>query len=158
MAKGNTIVLSVPPKGVMEGGIINDTSKPGTLMQIDTSVQVDKHGRKTWIAAAPGADGLLKGAYPVLMEDKKQGKAVTDAYVAGTECQLYFPLPGEDFNALCGEVAGTGNTYAIGDALELDAETGILVPYSATPQNVFAQCMEVVTQVTGSHLTWVKKV
>lgn len=156
MASKNVIVLSVPPKGVIEGGIINDTSIPGTIMQIDAGQQKYESGRSYWKAAAPGTDGK-QGVYGVLREDKKNGFPVGTAYVAGTPGEIYFPNPGEEFNALCGEVAGTGNTYAIGDKLMLDAENGILVPSSGSEQDTYAVVKEVVTQVAGSTLVRVQK-
>src|SRR5207248_4401613 len=112
-------------------------------------------GHFTWKAAATGTDGKA-AQIAVLEEDMLQGFTIGVAGVAGTLRKLYFPRRGEDINCLVGEVAGTGNTYAIGDRLILDAEDGLLVPESGSPQATIAVCCEVVTQVAGSNLTWVK--
>jgi hypothetical protein len=89
-----------------------------------------------------------------LLPDQLQGKGATDAYVLGTRCFLYCPISGEEMNLVLGEIAGTGNTFAIGDRFIIDAENGILVPESGSPQETLAVCLETVTQVAGSHLTW----
>ncbi len=150
--------MTSPPRGIIIEGVINDTSKPGTVMQIDTSV-AETNGRFAWKAAALGTDGYIAGC-PVLCEDSLQGKLFTDAYVAGTYGRLYFPIYGEELNLLLGEVAGTGNTYAINDRLMLDADDGIMVPFIAgSSVSIAALCLETLTQVAGSKLTrclWAK--
>lgn len=150
----NTILLSSDAMGRREWGIINDTSKPGTFMQIDSSV-TPVNGRFGWKAAAVGTDGkaILKA---ILLEDYLQGFTPTTAYVAGTQGQIYFPQEGDEVNARCSEVAGTGNTYAVGDRLMIDAEDGILVPESGSPVETLAVVLEVITQQTGSGLVAVK--
>jgi hypothetical protein len=154
MAKGSTIIISGEARGRFEWGIIGDTSKPGTVMQISAGIPA-ANGRFTWVASASGTDGndvLLA----VLMEDYSQGKQITDAYVAGTFGQLYFVQPGDETNQLCGEVAGTGNSYTVGDRLIVDADTGILVPSAGTPQAAVAIVLETVVQQAAPVLLWVK--
>jgi hypothetical protein len=155
MAKGNSIVVSASPINPFEWGYINDTSVPGTVMQIDNSVG-PYTGRFAWKASAPGTDGqgVLRA---ILMEDRQQGFPMTQAFVQGTWGEMYFPSSGEEVNLILGEVAGTGNSYNIGDALMIDAESGIMVPYVAgSGTDVFAICLEKLTQVAGAHLTWCK--
>lgn len=154
--KGLDIVVTAFPKGVFLEGLIGDTSKPGTIMQ-KKATTAPVGGRFTYIAAAPGTDGK-RVQCAVLMADTLQGKGPTDAYVSGTRCQMYVPVPGEDMNVRCGEVAGTGNTYAIGDRLIIDAEDGILVPETGSPQDTIFEVNEVVTQSAGSVLVWVTKI
>jgi len=158
MARGNRIVVfPADARGNYEEGTILDTSSPGTIMEIDPTIALSSgSGRWSWIAANSATDGLNKGS-AVLREDLLQGLSMTTAYVSGARCFLYHPIPGDELNCLLGEVAGTGNTYAIGDVLMQDAETGILVPASTTPGQPWAICLEVLTQVAGSNLTWVKK-
>lgn len=156
MAKGNSIIVSADPKGHREGGIIDDTSLPGTIMQVEAATE-PVGGRHKWIAAAPGGDGIPVMC-AVLLEDSKQGKLVSDAYVAGRHGELYWPLPGEDVNVRVGETAGTANSFAIGDRLCINATGGYLIPdtgtdYSATLFIV----METVTQVAADSLVWCKK-
>jgi len=150
------VIVITSPYGRKVEGIINDTSKPGTIMQIDTSVTTLTGGEWTYKAAAPGTDGL-KIVCLVLMEDKGQGKTIDDAYVAGKKCEMWSPNPGDELNVRVGEVAGTGNSYTVNDRLIIDAEDGILVPFAATPQDTMFQAMETVTQVAGSSLLWCRK-
>jgi hypothetical protein len=151
--KGNTIILSANPQGKFLEGVAGDTSKPGTIMQIQAGT-VDASGRKTYIAAAPGTDGL-DVQLAVMIEDDLQGFGVSQAAVVGTRIRLYVPISGEEMNILAGEIAGTGNSYTIGDKLIVDAESGILVPYAATPQAAVAEAMETLAQVAGSTLLYV---
>lgn len=153
MSKGNTIVVASNPRGMFLEGKINDTSKPGTLMQIRATALVNSE--PVWEAASIGTDGA-PALIAVLREDYLQGKTVTDAYVAGTRCFIYCPVAGEDINVLVGEGAGTANTFAIGDKFMLDSDAGVLIPSSGSPVSVPFVCMEVVTQVAGSNLTWCK--
>ena len=158
MARGRDIIVSSNPKGFFDEGVINDTSKPGTVMMMDTSKAASlwQGGNPWFIAAAYGTDGLKVVPY-CLLADAKQGKTLEDAYVAGAKCQLYCPIAGEEMNILAGEVAGTGNSYTFNDRLILDAESGILVPFTGSPQDTMFQAMETVTQVAGSFLLWVVK-
>lgn len=150
MARGNSIVVTAEPKGQFLEGTIADTSKPGTIMQVKAATAF-KGGRPSYVAGAPGTDG--KQVLPaVLLEDNLQGKTSSDAYVSGTRCRLYCPVAGEELNILVGEVAGTGNSYAIGDRLIIDAEDGILVPETGSPQATQFVALEAVTQVAGSYL------
>jgi hypothetical protein len=153
MSKGNKIIVNASPRGVFEWGVMNDTSKPGTLMQLDSSVTV-QGGRFGIKASNLGTDGktVLGG---VLLEDSLQGFDVTTAYVSATLASMYYPLRGEDMNILAGEVAGTGNSYTIGDSLIADAENGILVPFSGSPEQTFAMSRETVSQQAGNYLLWV---
>lgn len=154
--RGSKIIVTGDPKGVRLSGIIGDTSKPGTCMQLNTGQTVDKPGGFTWIAAAPGTDG--KGVlHCILLEDRTQGKLNTDAFVSGTLINMYCPLPGEDMNVIIGETAGTGNSFNIGDRLIINATAGYYIPETGSPQQTSWLVMEKVTQVAASYLTWCKK-
>lgn len=155
MARGNQIIVTADPKGVFDEGTIDDTSKPGTIMEVVPGSGL-LGGRFHFRAAAVGTDGKC-AQNMVLLEDNLQGKTITDAYVAGTRCRVYTPVSGEECNCLCGEVAGTGNTYTVGQRLIIDAEDGILVPETGTPQTTEWQVMEAVTQVTAPQLLWCRK-
>ena len=152
MAKGQDIVVSANPQGRFIEGIVGDTSAPGTIMQISATV-APVEGRHTWIAAATGTDGkeVLK---VVLLPDRLQGRLATDAYVANTRGFLYCWLPGDEVNFLAGEGAGSSNTFNIGDRFIVDAENGILVPDTGSPQECVAIAMEKLTQQVGSVLVW----
>jgi hypothetical protein len=152
MSRGNLIVVNGDPRGRRIGGVIDDTSAPGTIMQINAGVAMTG-GRHHWIAAAPGTDGkeVLKA---VLLEDIKLGRTMTTAYAIGEHITLYHMLPGDEVNLLWGEVAGTGNTCAIGDRFIVDAESGLIVPESGSPQETFCIALEALTQQAGGTLLW----
>ena len=153
--RGNKIVATSEPRGHQEEGQLTEANRfPGTILQIDASI-TPLNGQFGWKASNPGTDGLavLKA---VLQEDFEQGVASTGtAYPQNAWVPIYMIQHGEYINLLLGEVAGTGNTYAVGDKLIVDAEDGILVPFTGSPAATFGQCCEVVTQVAGSHLTLV---
>lgn len=155
MARGNQIIVTADPQGVFDEGTIDDTSKPGTLMEVVPGSGMIG-GRFHFRAAAVGTDGKA-AQHMVLLEDNGQGKTVTDAYVAGTRCRTYTPKSGEECNVLCGEVAGTGNTYTVGARLIIDAEDGLLVPEAGSPQQTAWEALEAVTQVTAPQLLWCRK-
>lgn len=154
--RGSKIIVTGDPKGVRLSGIIKDTSKPGTCMQLNTGQTADKPGGFEWIAAAPGTDGKTV-LHCILMEDRTQGKLNTDAYVSGTLISMYCPLPGEDVNIIIGETAGTGNSFNIGDYLMINATGGYYIPITGSPQQTAFVVMEKVTQQAGSYLTWCKR-
>ncbi len=152
--KGNSIIVTAQPKGVFLEGTIDDTSLPGTLMQIDPDI-ADTGGECGWEALAPSGGDGKPALIAVLLEDNLQGKGVSDAYVAGTRCFLYCPLPGEDMNVRVGEGGGTSNTLTKGDLLMADAENGILVPNSSGTSVPF-QAREAETLGADNILIWCK--
>lgn len=152
--RGSKILLQANPKGTFLEGTMGDTSKPGTIMQVKAST-ADVGGRPTYVAAAPGTDGYgVQSA--VLLEDDMQGFLSDTSYVSGRRCRLYVPIPGEEMNVRVGEVAGTGNTYAVGDRLAIDAEDGILVPCVTSAVCLFI-ARETLTQVVGNSLIFATK-
>ena len=151
MAKGNEIVVTANPKGNFLGGTIKGAVKPGILVQVRATPFVG--GKPVFEPFAPGTDGKT-GWVGVLMADSLQGKLATDALTDGAECQVYCPVKGDYLNVLAGEVAGTGNTYALGDMLGTDAEDGLLVPDSSFTVRPFV-VLEAVTQQAAPILLFV---
>lgn len=153
--KGNDIVLSVPPRGVMEEGIVSGTPKPGTVMQIKAGT-APVNGRFTWEASSvtSGSPRMLA----LLLADPEQGKLPTDAYVSGTRCFLYFPLIGEEVNVLTAAEPGTGSadTFKIGDVLGV-SNAGLAIPNSAYTFTPFTALEYLVqTPADTQTLLWVK--
>lgn len=133
MAKGSKILITGEPRGFRDEGYITDTSKPGMCVEIVPAAALI-NGHPQWRARSQTAGAV--GPIAVLLGDVLQGKlevgavgaSVTsggstitglpgagDAYVANTPCFIYWPLPGEELNMLVGDVAGTADTFAIGD-------------------------------------------
>lgn len=159
MAKGNEIVVSANPKGTFLEGIISGALTPGIVMQVVAATE-PVNGKHTW--QAYDRTGAQKNGLPTLIAcldyDKLQGKTKSDAYVSGTQCFMYCPIPGEELNMLILDIAGTADDYAIGDLLQVvdgsgklqDAVSGTAFNY-ANPFFV----METVTDPTADNSTWV---
>lgn len=133
MAK-NKIVLSGAPSGRFLEGIVSGTPKPGTVMQIKPNVEPIA-GKFTWLVYDRAADSDRPASpLAVLLENWKLGKLTTDAYVDGEYCQMYCPLPGDELLMLVANIAGTGDTFKIGDIMIVDDGTGKLVATTGSPE------------------------
>lgn len=153
MSKGNQIVVASPPRGIFEEGIIEGALKPGTLMQMKAGVAPDGTGRFTWQRYQRGTDGE-RSAIVVLREDDLQGKTMSQAYVDGDRCFLYYPMMGETINVLVDDIAGTADDVAIGDRFIIDTETGRLIATTGSVESEPFESLEVVTDPTADHLVW----
>lgn len=125
---GSQIVLSAEPGGRFEGIIVSGTPKPGTFMEMlpDTakvSGRLSYRTRGTTFAQDGG-----RGPVAILLEDELQGGDYSQAYTSGRHGRIYWPLPGDEFNARLRYQAGTGTSLTdnIGDQLEIDAASGML--------------------------------
>lgn len=150
MPKGNEIVVTSNPKGMFLEGTIQDTSLPGTIMQIKAATKFVS-GRPSWISANVGTNGK-QALHAVLLPDNLQGKTTSDAYVSGTRCFLYVPISGEELNVLCG-ISGSV-TFAIGDRLMLYSGSGILTADSGSPQQTSWVAMEAITVSSAPGLVY----
>jgi hypothetical protein len=152
------ILITANPKGNFLEGPIGDTSKPGTIMQIKPGVALQGN-EPTWIASASGTDGA-KVIPALLLEDRLQGKLITDAYVSGTRAFIYCLLPGDIFLARFGETPGTGTAIEIGDRLFVDADDGVLIPEvgTSTAEDCFAVSLEAISYSADSSLVMCMKI
>lgn len=160
LGTGADIVLSVPPKGVFKEGTISGALKPGTQMQIQNGTS-PIGGEFTWEAyeTSAGADGEPR-LCAVLLPDPYQGKSALDAYVTGTRCFLYCPLPGEELNMLLAGEPGTGsaNAFTIGERLIPQHATGKLIAATASSQHATFQCLEHIDEIPNTDtLAWCMK-
>lgn len=122
----NVIVVSAAPAGRFLEGHISGTPKPGTLMQIKAATE-PKNGRFTWEVFNQASDGI-RGLIAILLEDDLQGKGIDDAYVDGSRCKLYCPIPGDELLVrVAAPGTGTGDSFAIGAKLMADDGTGLFV-------------------------------
>lgn len=172
MAKGTRIILSAQPKGVFDECTISGTPKPGTFMMIVAATALT-NGRPTMKARDLTAGAV--GSVAILLEDDLQGfvgvgaansdstsggvtvtggPAPGTAYVAGTRGRVYWPLAGEEFNLILGDVAGTGDTVAIGDLFGINND-GKLKANSSYDSPCF-MAMEALTALTGDTMLHVK--
>lgn len=130
-ARNSKIVLSANPQGKFLEGVVYGTPKPGTVMTIRSSFY--QGGWHQWepFSYSSGARALIA----VLLEDDNQGKTISDAYVTGTKCFLYCPIPGEELNMLIDDVSGTGDTHADLEELIVQTATGKLIATTGTPES-----------------------
>lgn len=140
----NSIIgpLNVGANGIWMEGIIDDTSLPGTLMEV-TPGSTPVNGRQHYRHYQPGADGDPKLVI-VLTEDCLQGFTYTQPYAVGTRCFLYIPNPGDEMNVLFAAQAGTGSADAvtIGERLIGQSSTGQLVVQSDATKTAIFQSLE----------------
>lgn len=138
---GNDIVVTSPFGQKIEG-IITDTSKPGTVMQIvgGTAPVGGLNGRLSYKAFAPGVGDGAPRQLLILDVDHLQGGTYDTAYVNGTRCFLWAPLPGDVVNVRKADISGTGSAtedLAIGDRCLIVDGTGkiskVAVGLAASP-------------------------
>lgn len=148
-ARGDSIIISADPGGKFLEGIVSGTPKPGTVMEVQTFFY--QGNRHLWRAYQPGTDGERR-LIAVLLEDNLQGKLISDAYVDGTRCFLYCPLPGEELNMLFLDVAGTADDHAAGETCIVDTGTGKLIATTGSPESEPFRLMEAVTDPSADFL------
>jgi hypothetical protein len=157
MSKGNSIVVQDNPRGCFIEGIVSGTPIPGTVMEM-VPATVPVNGRFTYRSSARGA-GRDRMAL-ILMEDSAQGGTMTGAYVSGTRCQMYVPLPGEDVNVLV-DVPGTGTSLGggptIGEYLEYNNDGHLTLEVGSPQSTDFISDENIPDTAVGYTLTWVTK-
>lgn len=147
-ARGRSILITAHPQGRFLEGIVNGTPKPGVVMSIKTPFY--EGGWHEWEPFAPTSGH--RRLIAVLLEDKLQGKTVDDAYVTGTRCTLYCPIPGEELNMLIADVAGTGDTHAVLEQLMVQTATGKLIAESSPEAEPFTLLQAIGTALTADTL------
>lgn len=130
MAKGSLILINGSEgKGRFVSGIISGTPKPGTQMQIKAGTE-PVNGLFTFEPCSTAGDNAPAA---ILLEDENQGCPATLAYVTGSVGRLYYPISGDELNLLFANIAGTGDTFAIGAKVCVN-NAGKFVATTGTPQ------------------------
>lgn len=143
---GNEIVVAAPePRGIFLEGTIDDTSLPGTAMQI-TPAATFVGGEPHWQHYQPSADADPRLA-AILLNDALQGQIYSTAYVVGARCFLYCPLPGEYINIAIAGQQGTGNAnvFTIGERFIPNHSTGLFSVTTTSSQIAWFMAMEAYT-------------
>lgn len=156
MRGGQVIVSAYPdPKRMVEGIIgAGITPKPGTVMQIDISEDL-QGGRHVWELYNADADGARpKGPIILLTENLLLGWDYDRAYAAGDRAFGYLPHAGEEFNLRLADIAGTGDDHTKGEILIIDDTTGLFIATTGTPEEEVAMLKETVTDPTAETLAW----
>lgn len=151
MANSNNSVVVTSLYGRKGEGIISGTPKPGIVVSIKASTE-PVNGRYTWEAYNPGAGDGTPGLIAILDVDDEQGKTREDAYVSGTRCKLFFPVPGDELQLRKADISGTGSATEdlnIGEKLLVVSGTGYISPVAvgiiASPVSYPFQSLETVT-------------
>lgn len=155
MARGAAIVVNADNRGYWDEGIVTDTSKPGTHMEIVPAT--NPTGGRFSYRARSAANGA-KGPIVLLLNDWEQGIVATTATVANTGGhKLYWPLPGDDLNCLVAESSGTGTSgeNAIGDRLAVNT-SGLLMAGGALATQPYWLLDRTGLETYASALKWVK--
>lgn len=157
MARGNAIVLNAAAYGFWEEGIVTDQSLPGTHMEIVPNVN-PTGARFSWRAKSAAAGVACPTV--LLINDWEQGQiaAPTTTPTANTSGhKLYWPLPGDDVNALVAESAGTGTSgeNLIGDRLAINS-SGFLMAGGALTVRPYYLLDRSAVFTKATRLLWVK--
>ena len=153
-SRGNQILITVEAKGRFIEGEIQGALQPGIAMQIDVSEPI-VGGRYVWEAYNRDVDAQ-QGLVCILLEDRHQGKLMTDAYVDGDRCSMYCPLPGDEMNILLQDVGGTADDHPVGEYVIIDDGTGTFLVTTGTAADKSEPffIMEAVTDPAADTLAW----
>lgn len=155
MARGTRIVVT-PDVGKFEEGVVaaGQTFTPGMIVQSDPSValQGGRHTYKLYDADLDG--GRPKGKTVIVVEDRYQGKTVSDTYAAGARFFGFTPWPGCEINLLLADVAGTGDDHAAGEVIIPKDTTGKWIATTGSPEMEPAKILETVTDPVADTLVW----
>lgn len=131
----NQVIVSSNPKGNYLPIIVSGTPKPGQCMTMKAATE-PVNGRFTFEPWNRDGDGN-RAEVAVLLANESEGQLITTEYVTGTLATVYFPQPGDFLQMLIQDVAGTGDTKAIGDYLMIDDGTGALLATSSPETEPF---------------------
>lgn len=158
MARGKEIIVSANPRGrFLEGKLASGiTPKPGTMLQIQGSAGIDANGRFTFQLYDRAADGdRPAGPLCILLDNYLEGKDELTAYGDSKPVRCYVPIPGEEYNLLMADVAGTADDHALGELMMVDDGTGKLVAATGSPQSTPFMLLEAVTDPVADQLVHV---
>lgn len=147
--KNSVILLEGCPRGKLTEGYIYGTPYPGTLMTIKAATE-PIGGRFTWEPFNRDANAN-RALIAVLLEDSFNAGSYSKAYVTGSRCRLYIPVPGDELNMLVSASGtGTGDSIAIGDLLIPVDGTGLLIATASSPEIEPFQALETQTDVAAA--------
>jgi hypothetical protein len=171
MACGNEILVStVYDRAMFTECTVVGTPLPGTFMTLVPAVApiggwvaqpatAPTVGRFSWGVYAPygGVDGQKSTITALLLPDSNQGMQLSTPYVTGARGYLYFPLPGDQYNALVAPVpvSGTADNHVIGDNMAIQYGTGVLIrnPTLSLGKDV-CQLLETINAIAANTLMW----
>jgi hypothetical protein len=161
--KGTKIVVTGNPKGHFEDVYVAGIPKPGVVMCIEPGTEpigglftYEMYGT----TAASGEQYVSASgnrmAIAILIEKKAEGKYYDDAYADDDLGTIYWPLPGETFNMIIANVAGTSDTFVIGQQMMVEDGTGQLVTSSSSEALPFTMLETVDTALAADTHKWVR--
>lgn len=121
------------PNGRFAQGIISGSGlAPGMLLEMVPATE-PVNGIWTYRQYQTGTNGDRRPVI-VLLDDSEQGVTPdvngANTYTSGTICKIYFPINGDELNLMFKNIAGTGDTHAIGDLAMIDTASGKLITQS----------------------------
>lgn len=134
MSYGNKVIVTPDPRGVRLEGKISGTPAPGTVMEVVPATALDGTGRATFRVFQRGSDGQ-RTPIIVAIPNPFNGQQCSDAYANNDHGFFYCPRMGDELNMLIADVAGTGDTHAVGDFMIVKSGTGKLIVTTGTPQS-----------------------
>ena len=142
-----TVIVSNDPRGRQQEVLIAGTPKPGTCMTLEAGTE-PVNGIFTFEAFNRSADGE-QALVGVLLEDELQGNDITTAYVAATQGRIYFPLPGDILQMLLLNIAGTSDSFSIGEYLIINDGDGKLITTTGSPEMESFYVLETIAAITA---------
>lgn len=130
---GTLVAVRVPDDNNPIEGYVSGTPKPGTAMQLKSSV-APKGGRYTYEVFS-GGDGERFDLY-ILGIDYTRGRTYNDAYADGDRCFLHNPRDGEEYNVRKKAITGTGSPIEdlnVGEFLIVEGGTGLFKSQAEGP-------------------------
>lgn len=158
MARGKNIIVNSEAKGrFIEGALATGfTPKPGTILQIKGSSGIDSNGRFTFQLYDRAADGdRPAGPLCVLLDNWLEGRDELTAYGDSKAVRCYIPMPGDEFNLLMADVAGTADDHPVGELMMVDDGTGKLIASTGSPQSTPFMLLETITDPAADQLVHV---
>src|SRR5262245_31430844 len=131
-----------------------ETHLPGVIVQEDNSVAVSGGKFTAKLYGADASGGNPKSPYYLVVEDKWQGKLMSDSYSAGTRAVAVVPRHGDEYNILVKNLAGTADDHTTGEIVIIDDTTGKFVVTTGSPEDEVAKLNETITDPTADTLCW----
>lgn len=159
MARGNEVLVTgTEPKGRQTEGYVGVgfTFKAGMIVQKDPTIAL-KGGRHTYKPFTRGTSGKRPaGAAWLVLGQPEIGSIQTTTYAAGDFVKLYALQPGDEYNGVLADVAGTGDSHTAGEVLMLQDTTGKFIATTGSPVFDCALLLENVTQPVADTLAWME--
>ncbi len=130
MALGNAIILNSDFKGLIQAIKLSGATLPGTFMEI---VPATAPVSGIWTFRAVSRANGAVGCVCILLSQWEEGGLATTSIASAQWAKIYWPLNGDELNAVVGESSGTGTSgqNLLGDTLSI-SDSGTLMAGTST--------------------------